>query len=207
VIVGEPGQEATDAPTDEPTDEDDAEPEAVEPDVPGPERAPAEPEPAEPESDVAVALASFQAEIGQLSTRVAEVARLRTHDAELADRMHAEIVRLRAGELASAVAPMISQLLRLHDRMVSLSGNDDATVAGMLRIQLLQILDTTADVRPFTPAVGDAFDAARHQGAARVPTQDRSADGTVARTVKPGFQRGDGSVLRVAEVDVYRFEG
>jgi hypothetical protein len=36
---------------------------------------------------------------------------------------------------------------------------------------------------------------------------DPAADGTVAATIKAGFVRADGSVVRVAEVEVHRLAG
>jgi molecular chaperone GrpE (heat shock protein) len=131
---------------------------------------------------------------------------LRARDVDLADRLYAENTRLRTGEFAAAVAPLLTGLLRLHDQMASLANGDPASVAGMLRIQLLQILDTAAGLTPFEPRPGERFDASRHAGAGRTVTTDPTAEGTVARTLKPGFERADGSVVRVAQVEVHRFE-
>ena len=146
------------------------------------------------------------AAITALGAQVAELLRLRARDVDLADRLYAENTRLRTGEFAAAVAPLLTGLLRLHDQMASLANGDPASVAGMLRIQLLQILDTAAGLTPFEPRPGERFDASRHAGAGRTVTTDPSAEGTVARTLKPGFERADGSVLRVAQVEVHRFE-
>jgi molecular chaperone GrpE (heat shock protein) len=154
----------------------------------------------EPDGDLVIeALAAVS---GQLS----ELVRLRARDVDLADRLYAENTRLRNGEFATAVAPLLSSLLRLYDQMTSLAEGDSASVAGMLRIQLLQILDTAAGLSPFEPRLGDRFDASRHAGVGRVGTVDPAAEGTVARNIKPGFERVDGSVVRVAQVEVYRFE-
>jgi hypothetical protein len=146
------------------------------------------------------------AAITALGAQLAELLRLRARDVDLADRLYAENTRLRTGEFAAAVAPLLTGLLRLHDQMASLANGDPASVAGMLRIQLLQILDTAAGLTPFEPRPGERFDASRHAGAGRTVTTDPTAEGTVARTLKPGFERADGSVVRVAQVEVHRFE-
>jgi molecular chaperone GrpE (heat shock protein) len=140
----------------------------------------------------------------RLAGRVDELARLRRHDAELVDRLHAENSRLRAGELTEAMAPLLRGLIRLHDQMGSLGADDPQSVAGILRKQLLQVLDLAVDVRPYTAVPGGTFDPARHLGVRRVPTDDPSRDGTIARTVRPGFVRGETTVVRPAETEVYR---
>jgi molecular chaperone GrpE (heat shock protein) len=99
-------------------------------------------------------------------------------------------------------------MIKLHDQMVSLGAlSDPASPVGMLHKQLLQIMELTCAVRPFTPPVGERFDASLHTGARRIPTTDASADGTIASTIRAGFVRADGSVVRVAEVEVHRLSG
>lgn len=141
-----------------------------------------------------------------VTTQLSELLRLRARDVDLADRLYAENTRLRTGEFAAAVAPLLSGLLRLHDQMTALADGDASSVAGMLRIQLLQILDTAAGLSPFEPAPGERFDSTRHAGVGRALTHDPAADGTVAKNVKPGFERADGAVVRVAHVEVFRFK-
>ncbi len=142
--------------------------------------------------------------LDELHQRVEELARLRRHDADLVDRLHAENTRLRAGELAEAMAPLLRGLMRLHDQMTSLGADDGQSVAGILRKQLLQVMDLAADVRPYTAVVGMPFDPARHTGMRRVGVDDPGRDRTIARTLKPGFVRGESTVVRPAEVEVFR---
>ncbi len=175
------------APVDEPAPADTAEAAAGE-----------SPAPAGP-ADAALAAA-----VAALSDRVDELVRLRRHDAELVDKLHAENSRLRQGELTEAMAPLLRGLMRLHDQMASIARDDTESVAGLLRNQLLQSLDLAADMRPYTAVPGMPFDPTRHLGVRRVPTEDSGLDRTVARTVKPGFVRGQTTVVRPAEVEVYR---
>jgi molecular chaperone GrpE (heat shock protein) len=162
-------------------------------------------EPADAESGLGGGLGAVQAvALERLAGRLDELVRLRHHDAELVDRLHAENSRLRAGELTEAMAPLLRGLIRLHDQMGSLGADDPQSVAGILRKQLLQVLDFAVDVRPYTAVPGGTFDPARHLGVRRVPTDDPSRDGTIARTVRPGFVRGETTVVRPAETEVYR---
>jgi hypothetical protein len=144
------------------------------------------------------------AAIEELTRRVEELARLRRYDAEIVDRLHAENSRLRQGELTEALGPLLRGLIRLHDQMTSLGADDPQSVAGILRKQLLQLLDVAVDVRPYTAVPGSPFDPARHLGLRGVGTDDPARDRTIARTVRPGFVRGGSTVVRPAETEVYR---
>lgn len=145
-------------------------------------------------------------EIANLERTVAEVARLRVRDTDTIDKLHADNTRLRQGELTAAMAPLLQGLLRLHDQMVSLASGDPHSIAGMLRTQLLQLLDTATGISTFDPSGGNPFDSSMHTGVGRIPTTDAAKDATVARCVRPGFARNDGSIVRVAQVEVYRHQ-
>jgi hypothetical protein len=181
-----------------------------EPEADGGELTEADAETADPRliSDVAevkTRLTALGGRLDDLAAAAAELARLRSRDTDLIDRLHQDVTRLRTGEIAAALSPVVTGMIKLHDQMVSLGAlSDPASPVGMLHTQLLQVLELTCAIRPFTPAAGDQFDASRHTGTRRIPTTDASADGTIASTIKPGFARADGSVVRVAEVEVHR---
>lgn len=151
------------------------------------------------------ALTDAVAALEPLRAQVGELARLRSRDADIIDKLHEDNTRLRSGEVAAAMAPLLSGLVRLHDQMTALADGDPQSVAGMLRTQLLQLLDNAAGVAPFEPAPGERFDARRHSGVGRTDTSDPEADGTVSATLRPGFLRLDGTLVRVADVTVYRY--
>jgi hypothetical protein len=156
-------------------------------------------------AEVMTRLAVLGGRLDDLAATAAELARLRSRDTDLIDRLHQDVTRLRTGEIAAALSPVVTGMIKLHDQMVSLGAlRDPASPVGMLHTQLLQVLELTCAIRPFTPAAGDQFDASRHTGARRIPTTDASADGTIAGTIRAGFARADGSVVRVAEVEVHR---
>jgi molecular chaperone GrpE (heat shock protein) len=159
---------------------------------------------ADPGAGRQVREAAVLAGLGELAGRLDELSRLRRHDAELVDRLHAENTRLRQGELTDAMRPLLRGLIRLHDQMSSLGADDPQSVAGILRRQLLQILDVTSDVRPYTAVPGSPFDPARHLALRGVRTDEPDRDRTIARTVRPGFVRGAAIVVRPAETEVYR---
>jgi hypothetical protein len=161
--------------------------------------------PASALADVQAALMSLGSKVDGLAATTAELARLRTRDTGLISRLHDDVTTLRSGEVAAALNPVVSGMIKLHDQMVSLGAlTDPASPVGMLYTQLLQTMELTCGVRPFSPARGDRFDASRHTGTRRIPTTDASADGTIADTIRAGFIRDDGSVVRVAEVEVHR---
>ncbi len=159
--------------------------------MPAPETPPAQPPTAQPDTVPA-----------------ADLLRVRSRDTDLIARLHDDVTRLRSGEVAAALNPVVTGMIKLRDQMVSLGALDDpASPVGMLHTQLLQIMELTCAVKPFTPSAGERFDASRHTGTRRKPTADPAADGTVASTIKAGFVRADGSVVRVAEVEVHRLSG
>ena len=55
------------------------------------------------------------------------------------------------------------------------------------------------------PALGQPFDAARHEAATATPVQDRAQDGTIVFVVKEGYAIGD-EILRPASVVVGKHE-
>ena len=155
--------------------------------------------------DILAALTSLDGQVDGLVATTAELARLRTRDTDLISRLHEDVTKLRTGEIAAALNPVVSGMIKLHDQMVSLGAlSDPVGPVAMLYTQLLQTMELTCGVKPFTPAVGERFDASRHTGTRRIRTTDTSADGTIAGTIKVGFARSDGSVVRVAEVEVHR---
>jgi len=172
------------------------------------ERAPAEPLPVSELAGILPALSALGGRMDDIASATAELSRLRSRDTDLIARLHEDVTRLRSGEIATAMNPVVTGMIKLHDQMVSLGALDEpASPVGMLRTQLLQIMELTCAVTPFVPARGERFDASRHTGTRRIPTTDASEDGTIASTIKAGFARADGSVVRVAEVEVHRLSG
>lgn len=192
-----------------------------------PPEAPVAPAPAaaptEGNAEIVADLAALRAQVGALSAQIGsvtaqlepiefisrgvrEMSRLRERDLSLVEKLHTDNAALRQGEIASAMGPLLAGLVRLHDQMGQLAGGDQQSDAGMLRTLLLQLLDTAGGVTSYEPRPGETFDSAKHSGAGRSTTTDKDADGTIARTIRPGFTRADGTTVRVAEVEVYRYQ-
>jgi molecular chaperone GrpE (heat shock protein) len=145
-------------------------------------------------------------DLAVLPSQLSELARLRSRDVDLVDRLHADVTRLRAGEVAAATAPLVLAMLNLHDQMVRLGALENvAGDAALLRTQLLQALEVTTGVMPYSPEIGEPFDSSRHSGVRRTVTHDAGLDNTVSAVRRLGFQRQDATVLRAADVEVDRY--
>jgi molecular chaperone GrpE (heat shock protein) len=158
-----------------------------------PETAP-EPDPAR----ISDALAS-------IDRRLDESARLSKRQADLLRQLHDENQRLRQGELQSAMLPLLRDLMRLLDdvdRLLAIDGSKD----------LKLVADALTDalgrngVSPFAPAARDPYDSARHAAAGVVQAADEELDRTIESVRRTGFQRDDGSIVRAADVVVWKYK-
>ena len=156
---------------------------------------------------LATALASLDdrlAELAGVEGRFAESQRLLVRQSELADKLHAENQRLRAGELRGAMLPLVRDLLRLHDDIGRIAGEAErAEDVELMRISLLDALARNGIVA-VQPAVGEQFDPKRHSAAGVIKADDANLDRSIADVIRVGFQWEDGRVIRVAEVRVYK---
>ncbi len=141
----------------------------------------------------------------RIERRLDEVARLGERHAEHVGSLHAENQRLRSGELATVVGPLLRDAIRVHDDILRLESScapEAALDLGLVRDLLIGMLDRWG-LRPFQPEVGDAFDTTEHNGIARVDTSD-PLGGTVAAVRRCGFRAEDGRIWRPADIEVYR---
>lgn len=144
--------------------------------------------------------------VASLDARLEESQRLLARQSDLVDRLHAENLELRAGELRNAQLPLVRDLIRLHDdvgRMRDAAGEGD----GDLRVVRESLLDTLArnGVEGYAPEHGEGFDSRLHAAMGTEPTTDESLDKTVVEIVRCGFRWESGDVIRVAEVRAYRY--
>jgi molecular chaperone GrpE (heat shock protein) len=147
-----------------------------------------------------------EAVLDRLDSRLAEAQRLLARQAGLTERLHAENQVLRAGELRSAQAPLIRDLIRLSDDMERMraAGDGSAEDLALVHESLLDVLARNG-VEAFEPEQGEPFDSGAHAAAAAESTEDEQLDRTVAEVVRRGFRWDSGEVIRVAEVRAYRF--
>lgn len=150
-------------------------------------------------------LARLAGEVGAFGRRIDELTRLGERREELLDRLHAENQRLRAGEIAQVQAPLLRQIIRGYDLVVSLAADDPAARPALELVQarLLEALEQ-AGVLPLDPEPEAPFDSARHAAVRRVETATRELDMTVAYGVRVGFVQDGERVLRPADVAVHR---
>ena len=140
--------------------------------------------------------------------RFDELLRLQVRQTNHVEKLYAENRDLREGELAVAMTPLVLGLAKLSDQMSLLATSEGAGgSAALLRTQLLQVLETAAGIVAFEARAGEPFDVVSQRGVRAVDTGDPTLDGRVGCTVRPGFLRADGSVVRVAEVEVLRHRG
>jgi molecular chaperone GrpE (heat shock protein) len=144
-------------------------------------------------------------EAERFDRRIEEALRLLARQTDHAEQLHAENQRLRQGELRAALLPLVRDLLRVHDDLARLAGFEGDAAAD-LEIARQSILDALArnGILPATPATGEPFDARLHRAEAPVDTDDPNLHRTIAATLRSGFAWEDGTVVRAADVRVYR---
>lgn len=158
------------------------------------------------------AIESLQAELAQLRETYAaaerrnnELAAVAQRNSDFADRLHAEVQRLREGEVRQAVAPFVRGLSRLSsdiDRMRDSEGalSDDLSfVAGRVTDLLFD-----AGVTTLVPDPGSAFDPREHHAVGVQDIDNEALDRTVAEVRRNGLRQDDGRVLQPADVIVHR---
>ena len=153
-------------------------------------------------TEVSERLSAFAAEIRALN----DLAHARE---ESITRLHDEVQQLRRGELTQAVAPLIRDLIHLHDQLAaavaareSAGNNADVKDLVYFRDEVIEIL-ARYDVELFVFDTGDAFDPSAQRAVSAVPIDDASLDRRIAVTRRPGFRSGS-RIVRFADVDVYR---
>ncbi len=169
--------------------------------------APAPPAPAAGLVDeLAGTVARLVDEVGRVGKRVEELARLDARREELIDRLHADNQRLRAGEVAQAIAPVLRELMRSYDLVVSLQGGEagQGSELALVRRRLLDGLEQFG-VRPVDCQPGSEFQSSRHSAVQMLETTDAELDMRIARALRDGFVQDGERVLRPADVVVYRY--
>jgi molecular chaperone GrpE (heat shock protein) len=150
---------------------------------------------------------SVATSLADLTTRLEESQRLLARQVDHADRLHVENQRLRAGELRTAISPLIRDLLRLHDdvgRLAQASTDQSKHDLDVVQVSLLDVL-VRAGITSFEPDLGAQFDPKLHNAAGVVATGDAASERRIAEVVRSGFHWEDRQVLRVADVTVFKY--
>jgi molecular chaperone GrpE (heat shock protein) len=160
--------------------------------------------------------------IGELRAAVAalEAQATREHDRAQAreaviDRLHVEAERLRAGEARSVLRPVVTDLRRLRDDLLTQARSvpDPMTSAEVIVLlksyadSVLLILERCGVV-VVRPQERTGFDPRQHQVSGIAETAERDLDGTVASIVSDGYVEADtGRPVAPTQVIVYRHDG
>lgn len=150
-------------------------------------------------------ITELESRLQDAERRADELVAVARRQAQMADELHAENQRLRDGEVAQAVAPLVRSAARIADEVAGIrdARPDDPDLEHIGK-RLSELLHD-AGVTSVSPSPGDPFDARTHQAAGAAPTQVRAEDRCVAEVRRPGLVRDDGRMLRPAEVVVFRF--
>ena len=166
----------------------------------------AEPETAEAEPEApAVDVEALQERLAAAERRADELAVVSRRQSDMADELHRENRKLRDGELAQAIAPLIRGLARVTDDLhrIRAARPDDEDLAH-IDTRVREVLHDSGAVT-VRPEVGEAFDPRVHQAAGSAPTHDGDFDRTVAEVRREGLTLEDGRMLRPADVVVFRY--
>lgn len=175
---------------------------------PSPEAEPEAAPESQPEPDSQAATTEELVEaLARIEDTLAESQRLIDRQTEVAARLHAENQTLRAGELRTAQAGLVSSVLRVYDDVSRMAATSEDPAAerdlGMVAEALVDALERNGIDR-MPVAAGDRFEPGRHKVAEVEATDDADVDRTVARVVRDGFAWSDGTVVRVSDVVVHR---
>jgi molecular chaperone GrpE len=110
------------------------------------------------------------------------------------DRLHEENQRLRAGETQLLLRPILIDLQRLRNELLRESAALPEVVPAARVADLLRSLSVSVEltlerggVTVIRPAVGDAFDPARHRAASATGAAGPEEDGTIAEVLGDGY--------------------
>jgi molecular chaperone GrpE (heat shock protein) len=173
---------------------------------PAPAAAPAQADVSQQDQDSASPIAQGAAseQLTRAELRLEEALALAQRRDELVDRLHRENQQLRQGELQSAMLPLLRDLMRLLDDLEQILQNDpEARDLDFVRGAIEDILSRHG-ICGFTPKQHDPFDSTIHAAIGTVPASHPQQDRTICAVRRKGFRRDDGSIVRAADVTVYR---
>lgn len=171
--------------------------------------------PGEPDGAVLAALGELRTSLVSLEAHAAkDHDRAQAREAVI-DRLHAELERLRAGEMRALLRPAVTDLRRLREDLLTQARS---VPEAMTRDEVTALLESYADsvvlilercgIVAVRPARETRFDPRQHQVSDIAETGDRGLDGLVAGVVTDGYAEADGGrPVAPARVIVYRHVG
>ena len=171
--------------------------------------------PGEGDGAVLAALNELRASLARLESHAS-----RDHDRAQAreaviDRLHAEVERLRAGEVRALLRPTVTDLRQLREDLLTQARSVPEAIT---RGEATMLLESYADsvelilercgIVAVRPTPDSKFDPRQHQVSDVAETGDRDLDGLVAGIVSDGYAEADsGRPVAPARVIVYRHVG
>jgi hypothetical protein len=166
-------------------------------------------------STVLAAVSELRASLASIASQAA-----RDHDRAQAreaviDRLHGEVERLRAGEVRALLRPVVTDLRRLREDLLTQARS---MPEAMTRDEVTVLLESYADsvalalercgIVAVRPARDSKFDPRQQQVSDIAETGDRDLNGLVAGIVSDGYAEADsGRPVEPARVIVYRHVG
>jgi molecular chaperone GrpE len=184
---------------------------------PGEPRGEAQPE-AAAASEIAPADDAPQADrlatvLERLEDRLEESQRLLARQSDITTSLHAENQRLKAGELRSALQPIVRDMIRVQDvlkQMLDAECGPDPDPAQQGQHPLFVAIESIVDalarngVEVVAVAAGDRLDPRGHKVVGVAATENPDEHRTIAEVMKAGFAWEDGTTIRAADVRVYK---
>ena len=171
-----------------------------------------------PESDaptVAPVDTTHGPSLSTVEWQLAELVRLSEARERTIDRLHEEVQRLRAGELQQTIAPLLRDLLSLHDDLAeavqqhTTAPREPGSSADVAADDLAIFRDMVGDmlyrfgVEAIAAAPGDVLNLKDHRVVETSVTHDPTADRTIMAVLRTGY-RNESRVVRPADVRVFR---
>ena len=131
------------------------------------------------------------------------------------DRLHEELLQYRTDQMARAARPLVHGMIRLHDDIGKLLSALRAKPADALSperfFSLLEGLQEDVEIVLGQNGVaayrepGGPFDPRRQRALKKVGTSENALAGTVAESIRPGFEQGT-EILEKERVATYTFD-
>jgi len=152
-------------------------------------------------------LADVLAGLDRIESGLGEYDRLLTRQTEVTSRLHSENQDLKKGELRQAQSSLVIGVIRVIDDIARMAETAEEATRSDLSLIGESLADALAGhgVERVHVDVGGAFEGKIHKIAQVQPTADEGLNRTVAAVTRPGFAWADGTVIRVADVVVYKF--
>ena len=159
------------------------------------------------------AQAGLQELLGELVVELREQSAIGRDRERVIDRLHAENQSLRQGELQAAMAPLLKDLIALHDDLHQTASRYDLPDPDLSRsasrdfrsfCQALQDVLARFGVERFEVEPGSPYNAREHRAVRSVPTADITQDRCISEVIRCGF-RNEIRVVRPLEAVVMTF--